>query len=154
MIARSLAALGVVAISLHASAQTIPAGPGPAPGDERRIAYAAFDCGNPEPQPNGNHGTLQMILGGGPFMVPYNGQNINLCDMQGTPCLLFQTPTGQRVFERMSGTPQVLDGGPELDPAQINYFRTVGYDIMKCHLAIQKKKDSGCKYGPSGACIQ
>jgi hypothetical protein len=38
------------------------------------------------------------------------------------------------------GPAQVLDSGPEIDAAQLNDFRDVGYKLaLKCKDAIQKK---------------
>lgn len=127
---------------------TMPQGPqgqNPEPAQKpvtprQRMATPAFDCGNLQPQPNGDHGTLQMIPAGGPFMGPYEGKDINLCITPALPCWLFRTPTGQRVFVRMPGSAQVLDSDPELDATQLNDFRDVGYKLaLKCRDEIQKK---------------
>ena len=129
---------------------TMPQGPqgqNPAPSQNpvpaaprERMTTPAFDCDNLQPQSNGDHGTVQMIPAGGPFMGPWEGKEINLCITPAIPCLLFRTPTGQRLFVRMMGPAQVLDSGPKIDAAQLNDFRDVGYKLaLKCKDAIQKK---------------
>src|SRR6266481_3071492 len=61
------------------------------------MAIPDLDCDNIQPQPNGKYGTIQIIPVGQNFMGSWQGQEINLCITPAKPCILFRTPTGQRI---------------------------------------------------------